>query len=117
MEQGFHPDFISTDVTPLSNNRNGFAKNLPYLMSKYLELGMSLYDVIRAVTEMPAKWLRLDNIGTLRAGSFADVTILKLENTSTSHLDIQGNCLEVHQLLRPQMTILDGEIVYSQIDF
>ena len=115
--QNFFPDIISTDMIPDYYNRNGFAKSLPYLMSKYLELGMPLYEVVRAVTATPAKWLRTPELGTLEPGSLADIAIFKLIDSKTCYLDIFGEQIVGHKLFKPQMTILDGEIVYAQIDF
>ena len=117
IEQNFYPDFIGTDCIPDYTNRNGFAKSLPYLMSKYLELGMPLVDIIRAVTETPAKWLNLSERGNLSPDSFADVAIFRQIRANTVYKDNLGDSIEGSTLLQPQMTILDGTIVFSQIDF
>lgn len=44
-EQGFWPDVISTDLHKMTNN--GPAYDLPTVMTKFLHLGMSLFDVIK----------------------------------------------------------------------
>ena len=38
VENGFHPDIISTDLH--SGNVSGLARDLPWVMSKFLHLGM-----------------------------------------------------------------------------
>lgn len=116
--QGFLPDIISTDQTFEKVNYRSQAKNLPYVMSKYLDLGMSLHDVIKASTQTPAFHMGLDGeIGTLAAGAVADVAVLRLIDCKVNHRDDNEEVYEGSQLLVPQMTILDGEIVYSQTDF
>ena len=49
-------------------------------LSKFLHLGMSLGEVICLGTEAPAKVIgKSGELGTLRPGAIADVTISKLE--------------------------------------
>ena len=115
---GFLPDIISTDLTVDKFNMPPYAKNLPTLMSKYLSLGMNLTDVIRAVTEMPARLMGLEGeIGTLRPGSAANVTILKQKDLDILHKDFRDDELLGHTLLVPQLTMIDGEVQYCQTDF
>ena len=66
-EQGFWPDAISTDLH--SGNIHGPAYDLPTVMSRFLHLGMPLYDVVRAVTVTPATVIRKEHlIGSLSSG-------------------------------------------------
>ena len=58
MAAGRTPDVISTDLHQLSIN--GPAYDLPTRMSKFLHLGMSLEDVVRATTSRPAEILGLE---------------------------------------------------------
>ena len=77
MAAGRPPDVISTDLHQLSIK--GPAFDLPTAMSKFLHLGMSLPEVVRATTSRPAELLGLDGeIGTLRPGSLADVALFRL---------------------------------------
>ena len=117
VNQKFYPDFISTDLIPDYCNQNGFAKSLPYIMSKYLELGMPIPEIIRAVTAAPAQWLNLPQLGTLTPGSLADIAIMKVTEAFPVFVDNLGDQIQGSQLFKPQMTILDGNIVFSQIDF
>ena len=67
-EQGFWPDAISTDLH--SGNIHGPAYDLPTVMSRFLYLGMPLYDVVRAVTVTPATVIRKEHlIGSLSSGT------------------------------------------------
>ena len=55
LEQGFYPDIIASDWTGDKYNMSNTAKNLPFVMTKYLELGMPLKEVLRCVTETHGK--------------------------------------------------------------
>lgn len=114
---GFYPDIISSDVTKFTLFRtNAYA--LPYLMSKYLYLGMTFNDVVRAVTATPARLMRMEGlIGTLSPGAYADVTILKQRETRVRYRDAQGNIRESNKVLVPMMTIKGGQIMFRQVDF
>lgn len=117
LRDGFMPDIISTDVVTHSVYRTSvFA--LPYVMSEYINAGMPLPEVIRAVTETPARLMRMaGEIGTLCPGSLADVAIFKLREQPLTFRDQMGNSLEGNLLLIPQMTIKAGRIAYRSMEF
>src|SRR5215470_5426436 len=54
LQQGFTPDIISSDIHSYSANSPG-KPFLPWVMSKFLNLGMSLEDVVALTTAAPAK--------------------------------------------------------------
>lgn len=117
LREGFLPDIISTDLVVKSLYCD-VVFGLPYVMSKYLHLGVKLIDIVRACTVTPAKFLKLEGqIGTLRPGACADIAIFKLMKHRTSFKDSEG-CEEIgEQLLVPQMTVLNGRIAFRQIYF
>jgi len=95
-----------------------YAKNLLLVMSKYLSLGLPLTEVIRATTQKPAELMGLaGEIGTLKPGARACVTVLKHKDVEVLHKDFQDDEFVGHDLLVNQMTIIDGEIQYCQTDF
>src|SRR5206468_8397227 len=55
MSEGRRPDVISSDLHQLSVN--GPAYDMPTCMSKFLQLGMSLREVVAAATVRPAEIL------------------------------------------------------------
>lgn len=115
--EGFLPDVISSDLSSLTLYYD-YAFGLPYLMSKYLNLGVSLVDIIAACTETPAKLLGMQgHLGTLSPGAEADITVLKLAKRKTTFKDTFNKTFVGEELLIPQMTVLSGNIVYRQIDF
>lgn len=118
MAAGFLPDIISTDLTVDKFNIPPYVKNLPTLLSKYLSFGMSLEQVLRAVTEVPARAMGLaGKIGTLAPGAWADLVILRLKEQRVVHRDWKGEELAGDVLFVPQLTMCGGEILFSQTDF
>jgi len=118
MKQGFHPDIISTDWTIDKLNYSPHAKNLPYVMAKFLKFGMSFNEVIRAVTQSPARLMGMEGkIGTLRAEAYGDIAVFKKIQHKVIQQDFSGATFETDELLIPQMTVIGGDIVFCQGDF
>ncbi len=116
IDDGFLPDIVSSDNSPVSNYRQPLI-SLPRLLSKYMMFGMSLEDVIDSATIRPARWLGMESLATLSPGSEADIAIWRLEKKKVLHKDWKGVTREGDVVLIPQLTIRDGSIVYSQSDF
>ena len=76
MKQGFKPNTISTDIH--TGSMNGGMKNLLNVMSKFLNLDMSLEEVIAAATWSPATYLQNPELGHLSVGAQADLAILNI---------------------------------------
>lgn len=113
IENGFLPDIISSDTTRYSFNLSSSIKDLPYHLSKYLNMGIPLPDIIRAVTETPAKILNIPGqTGQLVPGSRANITILKEIQHPTIFTDSLGEKMLGERLLVTVATVLNGEIVY-----
>ncbi|MFQ5897055.1 MAG: amidohydrolase/deacetylase family metallohydrolase [Candidatus Methylomirabilia bacterium] len=109
IDQGFLPDTISSDLT--SGGAAGVVKDLPTTLSKFLNLGMPLEDVIRAATETPAKVIgREGELGTLKPGAVADLAVFDLEEGDFDFHDADGNTLRGRVRLTPYLTVKDGEL-------
>ncbi len=118
MELGFAPDVISTDQTMAKHNHSRYVKNLPNMMAKFLEMGMPLNEVVRAVTQTPARLMQMEGqIGTLAPGSYADIAVFQLINQEVTHIDVNGGSYVSKVLPLPKMTVCNGEIGYCQGDF
>jgi dihydroorotase len=74
---GMAPDIISSDAHQLSIQGPMF--DLPTTLSKFLNLGMGLPEVIERATARPARAVRRPDLATLRPGAPADVAIFALE--------------------------------------
>ena len=107
LRQGFPPDTVSTDLH--SFNCQGPVYDLATTVSKFLLLGLSLEEGIRAVTEAPARAMgMLEEIGTLGVGSRADVVIFDLQGGEFSFMDTVGQVRAGEKKLVPVCVIKDG---------
>lgn len=105
--QGHKPDVISSDIHQISVNGPLF--DLPTCLSKFLAIGMSLPEVIRAATVRPAEVLGLqDEVGTLRVGAAADVALFRLEKGDFPLYDVFMQPRAGNQLLYNTLTLIDG---------
>ena len=116
LAEGFMPDIISTDLT-LGNVYDPSVFGLPFIMSKYLALGISLADVVNACTAAPAKLLGMEGkLGTLTPGAYADVSVFRLVKKRAQFTDFTGRTLVCEQLLVPQLTVSHGKVVYRSLE-
>ena len=111
VKQGFIPDSISTDLHTAS--MNGGMKDMINVMSKFLNLGMSLQDVILRSTWNPARQIKRPDLGHLGAGSTADVAVLSLKKGNFGFIDIGGGKMMGTQKLECELTIRDGKVVWD----
>ena len=78
MAQGFFPDTISSDLH--FKNVDGPVYDFHTTLSKFLQLGLPLAEVIRLGSTTPAKAIgKSDELGTFRPGAVGDATISKIE--------------------------------------
>jgi predicted amidohydrolase len=118
LADGFLPDIISSDLTR-KTAFGDFVFSLPFVMMKFLNLGMTLDQVVAACTATPAKQIGMQgSLGTLAPGALADVAIFRRQHKQPTEVkDQHGDSIVLDDWLLPQMTIADGRIVYRQIDF
>jgi dihydroorotase len=109
MEQGIMPDVISTDIHQMAIQGPMF--DMPTTLSKFLNLGMSLSDVIERATVRPANAVKLENAGTLGIGKPADVALFRLEDGDYTYYDAQMNPREGSRRLVNTSTLIDGQIL------
>lgn len=91
LAEGILPDVISSDVHVLCCD--GPAYDVLAVMSKFMALGMSLTEVIRATTQNPARALRRPELGSLTPGTPGDATILELAGGRFEHVDVSGEVI------------------------
>ena len=106
--QGCPPDTISSDIHVFSGNSAG----QPYLtnvMSKFLNMGYSLEQVVTMVTANPAKIInRIPKHGTLQVGAPADATLLDVVNGPVEFVDTRSNKRQGKVLIKPTNTVIAG---------
>lgn len=114
MSQTFYPDIISTDLTAATVNTGSKVRNLPFVMSKYLSMGMPLEKVISAVTINPLRLIDpKTKSGLLKIGCKANISILKQIPRKERFYDSNGDFLEGSTMLIPEMTIVGGNIMFD----
>ncbi len=85
LAEGILPDVISSDIHQLSVQGPMF--DLPTTLSKFLNLGMALPNVIDRATRRPAAIGRPD-LGTLAVGAPADIAVFQLEQGEYTFHDV-----------------------------
>ncbi len=89
LDQGVVPDFLSSDLH--TYNVHGPVFDLATTLSKFLHLGMSVPEIIRRSTATCAAWLGMaDEIGTLKPGACADITVLDIVDGEFPLMDSEG---------------------------
>jgi len=111
LKNGFYPNSISTDLH--TGSMNNAMKDQLNVMSKFLIMGMSLPDVIKASTWNPAKEIKREELGHLSEGSVADVAILALREGKFGFFDYIGYRIDGNKKLECEVTIRGGKIVYD----
>jgi len=109
--QGFLPNSISTDLH--IGSMNAGMKDMMNVMSKFLNLGMSLPDVIARSAWQPAREIHHEDLGSLAVGSDADVAVLRLERGKFGFVDSLGGRMEGSQKLLCELTLRDGRVVWD----
>ncbi|MGY5955675.1 metallo-dependent hydrolase [Kosakonia sp. BK9b] len=118
MEQGFYPDIISTDLTQRNCLRTDKVYSLLFVMSKYLNMGMSFFDIIRAVTATPARLMKMQGqIGVLQPGASADISIVKLRQHKIVFEDTRGSRVTGDRYIDNCATLVNGAIAYRRLHF
>jgi dihydroorotase len=77
-------------------------------MSKLLNLGMALDQVIAASTWAPARTIGRPDLGTLRDGAPADVTVMDDRAGEFSFVDALGQVMSGRRRLVSTLTVIDG---------
>ena len=107
LADGLRPHTISSDLHVY--NVRGPLFDLVTTMSKFLALGLALPEVIGMTTEAPARALaETGNLGTLRPGAVADVTMLRLEAGSVALTDSAGDSITAGEWLVPVRVVKNG---------
>jgi dihydroorotase len=108
---GFPPDTLSTDLH--MGNINGPVAGMVHILSKFLNMGMPLPEVIRRSTSEPARIIRRTELGTLSPGAEADVAVFRLLEGKYSFADCGKAKMSGTQKLECQLTLRAGQIVYD----
>ena len=108
LEQDVIPRSISTDIT--IQGRSGIVKSMTHVMNKFLALGFSLEEVINLATYQPAGLIGMqEELGTLKQGTIADITILDEVEGDWTYVDSQERVIRGNNAIRPVLCFKGGE--------
>ena len=111
LKRGLLPDTISTDM-----DRDSILLPRAEMMttlSKFLNLGMTLDQLIERSTVNPARAIRRTDLGTLSEGAVADVALIEIQNGKFGFLDAGHARLPADRRLNCVLTVRDGAIVWD----
>ncbi len=112
LKAGFWPDTFSTDWTVEGRTTQVF--DFPNVLSKFLDFGMPLAEVIARATVNPSRTFEVfRDRGTLNVGAPGDVAILELREGAFEFVDNYKNVRIGKQRLFPAGTVLAGKRVSS----
>ena len=111
IKQGFLPNTISSDLH--TESMNGGMKDMANLMSKFLNMGLSVQEVILRSTWNPANVIHRPDLGSLSVGSDADVAVFSLQKGDFGFLDVRRTKLKGTQKLEAELTLRAGKIVWD----
>ena len=113
LDQGLHPDGVSIDGH--RGNRAGPVYDLPTTMAKLMALGFTLNQVVEMATVNAAKLLgRNDDLGLIRVGSPADISVLRLEEREWNAVDSQKGTIIARRALMPVYAIR-GDTIHEPL--
>lgn len=111
MRQGFGPDSISTDLH--IGSMNAGMKDMLNVMSKFLNMGMPLEEVILRSTWAPAREIHHEELGNLSVGAVADVAVLRVEEGHFGFVDTYGARMQGTRRLACELTLRNGRVVWD----
>ncbi len=106
LADGVVPDVISSDIHQMSVQ--GPMYDLPTTLSKFLNLGMALPDVIDRATRRPALAMRRPDLGSLAVDSVADLALFRIETGDYLFYDVSMAARPGTQRLVNPLTMIGG---------
>jgi dihydroorotase len=111
IRQGFKPDSISTDLHVESMNAG--MKDMLNVMSKFLNMGVPLEEVIADSTWHPARQIHREELGHLTVGAPADVAVLRMVTGDFGFVDSARLRMRGTRKLVAELTLRDGRVVWD----
>ncbi len=106
LKEGFKPDLISSDVHVIAVEGPGY--DMLHTMSKLLNCGLSVAEVVGMSTSRPALAIQRPELGQLSVGAPADITVLRQYASDYVFADVVGTKRQGSILLQPVAVYLDG---------
>ena len=111
LDDGFHPDTLSTDMH-VASVRFAALDQLQ-VMSKFMNMGMPLEEVVMRSTSESARLIRRPELGTLSVGACADIAIIRVLKGDFGYVDCGFAKISGDSRLDCQVTIRGGKILFD----
>jgi dihydroorotase len=111
IKQGFLADTISTDLH--TGSINAGMKDMAMVMSKFLNMGVPLDDVIARSTWSPAQAIHRPELGHLSVGATADVAVFRVEKGEFGFVDVYKARMRGTQRIACELTLRDGKVAWE----
>lgn len=111
IQQGLKPNTISTDLH--TGSMNAGMKDMAMTMSKLVNIGLSMKEIVEASTWKPAQVIKKTELGNLSVGAAADIALLKLEKGNFGYYDVRQKKMSGDKRIVCEMTLLDGDVVWD----
>jgi len=111
IKQGLKPNTISTDFH--ADSMNGGMKDQSNVMSKFLNMGLTLQEVIEASTWAAAQVIKRTELGHLSVGAVADVAVFSLASGDFGFIDTEGWKIKGDKKLVAELTLREGDVVWD----
>ena len=108
LADGFPPDTISTDLHSLSLATPVY--DLPTTMTKFLNLGMGIAEIIGAVTHNPSMAIGRPKQGVITPGERADLVVFEVTKLRQRLKDSTGEERLFPKAVQPVLRVKDGQV-------
>jgi len=109
-QNGIGFNTISTDIYR-GNRVNGPVYSMANVLSKFLYLGYSLEAVIEAVTTHAANWLNKPELGRIKVGDTANLTLFTVENNPATLTDSEGEQRIGERLIKAKGVVINDKFI------
>ena len=113
--EGFLPDLFGSDMTDGGVFRTG-AFALPYVLSKFVSLGLDEETVLHAATAKAAELFGFPG-GTLTPGSPADIAVFAVRSDLPNFVDGKNRPFPASFMLCPRMTLREGTVIWRSMEY
>ncbi|WP_309242102.1 amidohydrolase/deacetylase family metallohydrolase [Paenibacillus sp. S150] len=109
-QAGIALNTISTDIYR-GNRLDGPVYSMSNVLTKFLCLGYSLEEVIRAVTSSAAEWLGKPELGYIRVGQQANLTLFALKAGEKQLKDSEGDVRVAQHYIEAKGVFANGSLI------
>ena len=92
---------------------NAGMKDILNVMSKFLNMGITLDEVVACSTWHPAREIHREELGHLSVGAAADVAVLRMVTGDFGFVDSARLRMRGTRKLVAEMTLRDGRVVWD----